>query len=232
MNVSDPLRLHGINVPIGIKDVSPVIWHSLSDGSYEAKEAYQVPKCLQERDRILELGAGIGIITTLMAQVPEVVIWSFDANPATVELAKRVAEANGITNVVFAHGLLSAGSPTKEVFYIREDFWMSSLTEHQGPYLFTIDLQSINIDKFLEQNNINVLVMDVEGAEYQILTDAKLGRIDRIILELHDHIYGLSGVGHIFDAMHQKGFAYDPRGSSGPCILFRKDDGSVRPYVE
>lgn len=230
MNAYDPLRLHGIAVPIRAEDVSPIIWQSLTDGSYEAKEARQVPDSLYAGDRILELGAGIGVITTLMAQVRDVRIWSFDANPATVELAKRVADANGVTNVAFAHGLLSAGPPTTHVFYIREDFWMSSLTEHQGPYLSTMDLQSTNIDQFLMQNDINVLVMDVEGAERQILNDAILQGIDRIILELHDHLYGLSGVRDIFDAMHRKGFAYDPRSSSGPCILFRKDDGSIRPY--
>ncbi len=228
--MNNSLRLHGINVPIGPEDVSSNIWKFLVDGSYEAKEASQVPRCLAESDRILELGTGIGIITTLMAQVPNVEIWSFDANPAIVALAERVAQANGIKNVKFSRGLLSAGPPTNHIFYIREDFWMSSLVERQGPYLSSINLQSINIDRFLEQHDINVLVMDVEGSELQILNDARLNRIDRVILELHDHLYGLSGIKSIFDAMHQRGFAYDPRNSSGHCILFRKDDGNIRPY--
>ncbi len=225
-----PLHLHGINVPIGSGDVSPVIWQALIDGSYEAKEARQVPDCIESGDRILELGTGIGVITTLMARIPDVRIWSFDANPATIALARRVADANGIDNVIFAQGLLSPGAPAPHTFYIRDDFWMSSLIERQGPYGSTIDVQSTDIDGFLTQNAVNVLVMDVEGAERDVLSRSELLGVDRVVLELHDHLYGLAGVRDVFDAMQRKGYAYDPRGSSGPCVLFRKDDGGIRPY--
>jgi len=223
--------LHGINVPIEQRDVSPIIWQALMDGSYESKEAKQVPSCLRPGDRILELGAGIGVITTLMAKVPNVQIWSFDANPSTIELARLVAEANGISNAVFKHGLLSPGAPNVHTFYVRRDFWMSSLSEIQGPYETTLQITSTNIDMFLTENSINVLVMDVEGAERDILKLASLETIDRIILELHDHLYGLAGVRDIFAAMHRHGFAYDPRGSSGPCVLFMRDDGLIRSYA-
>lgn len=230
MIAQTPLHLHGIDVPIGSNDVSPVIWQALTDGSYEAKEARQVPDCIEAGDRILELGTGIGVITTLMARMPDVRIWSFDADPVTIALARRVADANGVNNVTFAQGLLSPGAPATHTFYIRDDFWMSSLSKVQGPYRATMEMQSMDIDGFLMRNAINVLVMDVEGAERDILGRSGLPGVDRIVLELHDHLYGLTGVRDLFDAMHRKGYAYDPRGSSGPCVLFRKDDGGIRPY--
>ncbi len=67
--------------------------------------------------------------------------------------------------------------------------------------------------------------MDIEGAERDLLRDAKLKGVERIFVELHDHLYGLSGVRDITQALAEKGFAYDPRGSRGPCVLFAKDDG-------
>ena len=103
--------IHGIRLPITSEDVSPIIWQALESGKYEAKEARQVRKLLHTGDRVLELGAGIGVITAVMAQTPGVTIWSFDANPHTIELAERVAAANEIDNVTFRQGLLMSGAP-------------------------------------------------------------------------------------------------------------------------
>ncbi|SMO96847.1 FkbM family methyltransferase [Paracoccus laeviglucosivorans] len=222
--------LHGINLPITPDDVSPIIWEALVSGKYEAKEAIQVRRMLRAGDRVLELGAGIGVITTVMATAADVEIWSFDANPHTIALAKRVAAANSVGNVSFGHGLITAGPPAEYTFYIRRDFWMSSMIKEQGPYEGEIPLLSRNIEEFIAEHAINVLVMDIEGAERSLLGAAVLDGIDRVFLELHDHLYGLSGIRDIFTAMAARGFAYDPRNSSGPCVLFTRDDGTMREF--
>lgn len=63
-------------------DVSPVIWQALDNETYEAKEAKWISKAVKPGDRVLELGSGIGIITSLIAQIPDVQVWAFEANPA------------------------------------------------------------------------------------------------------------------------------------------------------
>lgn len=226
----DQIVLHDIRVPITETDVSAVIWHSILSGEYEAKEARSVRSLLRPGDRVLELGTGLGIITTIMAKTSGVRIWSFDANPEVIALARRVLDANDIQNVVLEHGLLTAGRAEDHVFYVRPDFWMSSMIEEQGPYQTTIPLKSANVDDFITKESVNVLVMDIEGAERELLSHARLAGVDRVFLELHDHLYGLAGVRNIFAAMDRLGFSYDPRASSGPCVLFMRDDGLIRPY--
>lgn len=228
--VQQHLMIHGIVVPITKEDVSPVIWNAILSGEYEAKEARHVRTLLRSGDRVLELGAGIGVITSLMAQTPGVHIHSFDANPHVLGIARKVLAANDVRNVVLQHGLLTAGEGEDHIFYLRRDFWMSSMLKEQGPYQSTIPLRSSNIDAFLAENSINVLVMDIEGAERDLLSQARLDGVDRVFLELHDHLYGLTGVRKIFAAMDRLGFSYDPRASSGPCVLFLRDDGRLRPY--
>lgn len=225
-----PRSIHGVILPLGPEDVSPVIWDALVSGSYEAKEARQVARIIHEGDRILELGAGIGVVTAVMARIPGVRIWAFDANPHTVALARRVAEANGITNASFEQAMITTGAPQTFTFYLRRDFWMSSTIEEQGPYEGTIEIASRNLEAFVAEHDVNVLVMDIEGAERWLLGDAPLDGIERVFLELHDHLYGLTGLREIFAAMAAKGFGYDPRGSSGPCVLFTRDDGTPRSY--
>jgi FkbM family methyltransferase len=227
----EPLNIHGIEVPLASDEVSAVIWQALTSGSYEAKEARLVSKAIKPGDRVLELGAGIGIITAIIANIQGVSVWAFEANPSTAVLAKRVIDANCLNNVNFSQGLLKAGEPHTTQFYVRRDLWMSSMDENQGPYEKVIELTSVNIDSFIFRHNINTLVMDIEGAERDLLENAKLPGVERIFLELHDHLYGLSGIRDITHALAVRGYAYDPRGSQGPCVLFSKDDGK-RNYIE
>lgn len=221
----EPLNIHGIDVPLAPKEVSSVIWQALISGDYEAKEARLVIKAVQPGDRVLELGSGIGVITSIIAKIEGTSVWAFEANPSTAVLGQRVIEANQLDNVVFSQGLLTSGEPRTFRFYVREDLWMSSMDEKQGTYEEVIEVTSANIDGFISQHRINALVMDIEGAERDLLQHAELPGIERIFLELHDHLYGLSGIRDISHALGLKGYAYDPRGSRGPCILFNKDEG-------
>lgn len=214
--------VHGIKVPIYHHEVSDVIWQALIQGSYESKEAKWVFKAVQVNDRVLELGVGIGIVSSLIASVQGVEVWAFEANPATFNLAKRVIEANDRTNVSLHQGILSAGEPRVFSFYVREDLWMSSMDIKQGPFNTIIEIHSTNIDDFIASHEINVLVMDIEGAECELLEHADLPGIERIFLELHDHLYGLEGIRRITVALAAKGFAYDPRGSCGACVLCKR----------
>ena len=219
------LEVHGVKLELSRDEVSPTIWQALEDGSYEAKEARSILKAIKPGDRVLELGSGIGIITSIIAGIKDVSVWAFEANPATAALAERVIRENCEDNVAFSQGLLTAHAPHTHAFYVRKDLWMSSMDEQQGPYEHRIDIPSENIDEFIERHEINALVMDIEGAEHDLLQNAKLEGVERIFVELHDHLYSLSGIRDITQALAAKGYSYDPRGSRGPCVLFTKDDG-------
>jgi FkbM family methyltransferase len=225
------LCVHGLTVPLDRSEISPVIWAALSDGTYEQKESYIAPRIARPNDRILELGCGLGIVSTLVSRVPGVSIKAFDANPANIPLAKRVARANSADNIVFAHGLLSAGNPRTLPFYIREDMWMSSLVKEQGPYEKIIDVYTQDIDGYLYDNPTDLIIMDIEGAELALLTGSSLPGVERIFFEIHDHLYLLSDLGRISAALVTQGFSYDPRGSSGALVLYTRDNTprSYRP---
>lgn len=218
------LTVHGVKVPLASTEVSPEIWQALSNGTYEAKEARWVVESVRPHDRVLELGTGIGILTCLIAGIDGVHVWAFEPSPSSVRLAKRVIVANNRSNVTLAQGILAAGDPRELVFYLRKDLWMSSLLEHQEPYYKTLTVTSANIDEFVMKHQVDVVVMDIEGAERDLLIHADLPGVERIFLELHDHLYGLAGIREITCALAAKGFGYDPRGSSGPCVLLSRGD--------
>jgi hypothetical protein len=71
--------------------------------------------------------------------------------------------------------------------------------------------------------------MDIEGAERDLLREAGFPGVERIFMEMHDHLYGLAGIRDMTGALAAKGFAYDPRGSSGSCVLFSRSN-EAREY--
>lgn len=223
------MLIHGVYVPIIPSEVSETIWTALSAGSYEAKEAHWALRAARKGDRILELGAGLGVITTLLASVENARVFAFEADPRVTRLAERTLKFNGASNVELNNGILAAGPSRTYKFFVRDDFWMSSLTEHTAPFVQTEEIHSMDIDAFISETGIDYLVMDIEGAERDLLTTATLPGVERVFIELHDHLYGLHGVNEIIQSMGKKGFVYDPRGSSGACILFSRDR-SERQY--
>jgi len=81
----------------------------------------------------------------------------------------------------------------------------------------------MDIDKFISEHDINLVVMDIEGAELELLSNAKFPGVDRLFVELHDFLYDLEGVRTIMVKLAEKGYAYDPLGSCGACVLFNLD---------
>ena len=84
------LTVHGVRVPISPDEVSAEIWRALQSGSYEANEVRRIARAIRPGDRVLELGAGLGVITSIIASVDDVRVWSFEADPQTTQLAQRV----------------------------------------------------------------------------------------------------------------------------------------------
>ena len=84
----------------------------------------------------------------------------------------------------------------------------------------------MNLDQLLRDEGIDLIVCDVEGAETFLFDDADLSGVDRIFLEMHDHVTGLSGVRRLFATMAGHGFVYDPRHSTGSVVLFQRLGGA------
>ncbi len=144
---------------------------------------------------------------------------------------------NGVERVEVKNGVASVGPAqardAKAEFYARPDFWMSSLSPEPYAYDQVHSVPVLPLDALLRRNAINMIVCDIEGGEVALLPEADLSSVDRIYVEVHDHLTGLSGVKTLFDALSAKGFAYDLRHSCGSVVLFTKL-GSVpdkRPYA-
>ncbi len=65
-------EIQGIKLPHDKDVISKNIKNSIQNGSYEREESEQLKKILQDGERILEIGGGIGYISSLAAKSKQV----------------------------------------------------------------------------------------------------------------------------------------------------------------
>ena len=226
------LEAEGVLIPFDPAIITPAIKHAIESGYFEAEEAAQLPHIVKPEDIVLDIGAGIGFISTLIARRAERVI-SVEANPDLLPFMAALHALNSVKNVSRINAVLGDVEAGLATFYQRNDFWMGSLSKGPNPYKSTVKVPYMALSALLKKEQVSLIVCDIEGAEAFLFNRADLADVDRVYLELHDHITGLKGVADVFAALAAQGLAYDPRYSSGAIVLFRRitQNEVLRPYA-
>lgn len=213
---------YGITFPLDTKIMSPKIVAALASGRYEHKEAGELERLIQPGDRILELGGGLGLISALSARNPNTqAVKVFEANPDLVAYMRKLYELNGISKAIAENAVLLNEPGKKAVeFYLRHDFWASSLSPKPPGYqsVLTVPVRSFNaeIDSFAP----NFIICDIEGGEHDLFLNANLTGVTRVYLELHQNNIGRMGMKRLFDAFSARSFHYDQHHSKAGVVLF------------
>ena len=227
------LETEGVLIPYDPEIITPAIEKAIATGRFEQEEAQELPNIVDFGDNVLEIGAGIGFISTLLARMQKVrKVIAYEANPQLMGFMADLHDLNGVNRIDRRNAVLTNDSDTSKTFYLRDDFWMGSLAEGPNPYSQKVEVPTDPLNDVLRDEEISLIVCDIEGAESFLFDDVDLANVTRVYLELHDHVTGLKGVRSLFEAMNARGFAYDPRNSSKSIVLFRRVDENevLRPY--
>jgi FkbM family methyltransferase len=196
----------------------------LRQNNYEAKESEATLRVVREGDRVIELGAGVGYMSTLVASKRKVAsVHSFEANPALIPYIRRVHQANGLDNAEVTHAILGAAAGQVD-FHVRDDILSSSMTRFEGeepPQTHQIDV--LDAGAVFDDLKPNVLICDIEGAEVDLIPALDLSNLRAAIIELHPQWIGPEGVNKVFSAFMSAGLAYYHRGSQNKVVSFRRD---------
>lgn len=220
----------GIRIPIFPDLMSPKIVCVLQAGTYEQGEAENLGRIIEEGEVILEVGAGIGFISTVAALNPKTSrVEVFEANPDFKQLIETVHRINQVDKVTVNTGVLMHGSPTNTVpFYIRPDFWASSLAPGGGDPPRHVDVPVFDLNATLRRIRPTMIICDIEGGELDLFEHADLTGVTRVMVEIHQNVLGRQKVRRLFDIFSDKGFAYDQDYSHGGVILFTRVDRNLR----
>jgi FkbM family methyltransferase len=219
-------RLNGVDLSLPKGLATPAILEKLADGSYEEDEARSADRCVRKGFRVLELGAGIGYVTSLCAQRagPENVL-SVEANPDLLPVIEANLARNGLSGVSVMHGAVTG--PVEEgamaEFAASEGYTGSSLDgKGRG-----VRVPLISVHDLIRAHKPHVVLMDVEGAEADMFNRPWKCPLRFCVMELHPRKYHARTIKKIVDFMSAMDMTYDPVTSRGKVLGFRKVWGAA-----
>ena len=197
----------GVRLPLKHPAITPPILKDIFFGAYESKEADLVSKMISKDDVVMEIGAGIGFLSTLCAKVTgSDRVFAYEANPQLIDLIKQVNHLNEVTPTI-SNAVLGEGE-NERTFWLEKDYWASSLV--QGTKDATpIQVRQIDLNQEIERIQPSFLILDIEGGEYELLRHARLEPIHKIVIEMHPHVLGYTQVSEILGWLFAAGFALD-----------------------
>lgn len=220
------IRSRGMNIPKHPQLTTGRVRGALREGTYERKECDAVMRVVKAGDRVLELGGGLGYMSTLLSVKKNVErVISYEANPTLIPYIRSVHAANNVQNVEVRNALLSPAAGDPVPFYVRKNFLGSSMDHDADPgsIVETVQIEKHPISDTLADLKPNVLVCDIEGAEAEVLPSGDWSGLRAAIIELHPQWIGPKGVRAVFDAMHAGGLTYFPKASEGKVVTFRRE---------
>jgi len=159
----------------------------------------------EETPLIIDCGAHVGLATLYFARrYPKSTIHAFEADPTIHDILLSNIRNCGLTNV----------TTYAKAVWIHDDGVCFHLSGDDSGHINQKEgtqIPSIRLKRFLEQfDHIEMLKLDVEGAEYEILDDCLpvLNRVQNMIIEVHRLDDDKKSLASIFNVLESTGFQY------------------------
>lgn len=197
--------------------ISRTVRKNILRGSYEREEIDIVLENVRDDDRVLELGASLGgLSSVVLREKPPSAYVCVEANPDMVALLRKNHALNGVRATTIVSGAVTREPHAAERdFYVHGDCWSSSLDAIPGG--LPVRVWTYPFVQLLEEHRPTFLICDIEGGEYELLAEpCDLSGVSRICIELHgddkDKRFGLLAF------LMRQGFMEDERYRKHPLF--------------
>ena len=168
-----------------------------------------------KQPEIVDCGSNIGMATLFFKKVfPECRITAFEPEPETFAILSRNIAMNGLKDVR-AYNAAVSNEEGEISFYSDPEVpgsGMMSMMDARSGMGRTQKVRTVKLSDYLDRE-IDLLKLDVEGAEHQVFQDLegakKMGLIKNMIIEYHHHMNRNSdNLSHILGTLENNGFGY------------------------
>lgn len=219
---------NGVKIPFVPRIITPKIERPMRNNRYESTECATIREILKAGDRVLEFGAGVGLLSTIAAQVEGVEsVTAIEANPELVPVINETHRLNDVSMVELLNGVVVSNQRKRAPFYLRADFWASSMEPDSREYNKKKHLPCFNVQTLIEDKKPTVIVCDIEGGEVGLFDDADLSGVRAIVLEFHPKVYGAEIVEEITQGIEAKGLIFQKPNKPSTVRCFIRDKGAV-----
>ena len=170
--------------------ISDKVVNTIERGAYERFEGRRSKSFIEEGDRIIELGAGLGFLSALIMSQTEVGDYQMvEADPRLRKLMKKTHELNGVEGPATMHTcvatcndeMIAAGAVD---FFVGEKFCASSLLGAKN-LKHSVEVPVVSLPDMIREHRSNVLIADIEGAETDLFNGTPLDGVEKILSLIH-----------------------------------------------
>ncbi len=173
---------------------------------YEIPELRILGQTLESEDRVLEIGGGVGFVSTYVARkCGDANITVVEANPDLIPLIEENHRLNGVGPRII-NAAATPDDRATETFHVAENFWSSSTT---ATGTRKINVPAINTNSLLAECDPTYLIVDIEGAESEIIPTLNLRNVRKLLIELHPQFSSMTAANDVILQLYRKGFVID-----------------------
>lgn len=229
MRQAQHVVINDIILDVEFECISHHMRKRLREGRYEILEANLIPQLLDASDSLLELGGGIGYLSSLLYRLGKcrhlVVV---EAHPELIPVIHKNHSLNSVAATVI-HGLVGLGDSSLPAgFFIRDNFWASSFfppTAQDGKGRL-VEVKRISLSNLLREHNITAVICDIEGGEIGLFGEVDLSRVQKIVVEQHVSVIGEDGVDAVRRQIADQGLSRCEELSFGKIDVFLRPNPS------
>jgi FkbM family methyltransferase len=206
--------------------IIPEVRSAICRGTYSAGTIRLLRDAVRPGDRVLVIGAGLGVVSTLVAQTPGVErVIAVEADTSLHPYLERVHALNDVPWVETVNAVLGDGAKRRVPFFVRRDIRESSLLPSDDLRQQVMMVPVMDLNVILTEEQITLVICDLPATSMQLLGQAQLGSVERIIVPRGGELSQIRNANEISSGLAGQGFAAEERGTAA---LFERKDASVR----
>lgn len=182
----------------------------INEARYEGQEIAGALAVTGPEDRVIELGAGLGIVGAVVQRNAQpAAMVSFEANPEMIPHIEALYALNRIKSKIRLHNKVLIAAPERPEhvsFFLRNSFLGSSLADTEKRETRKVRVPTADYEALRASFAPSVLIMDIEGGELELLRHASLEGLRAMVIEFHPEVYGKSGMRECKNILRDAGF--------------------------
>jgi FkbM family methyltransferase len=167
-------------------------------------------RCQTDAPRILDCGANVGLASLYFKRThPKARITAYEADPALYAMLDANLTSNAAGDVERVHAALWTSTGTLTFCCEGSDSGMIDELPGAVDGLSTT-VPSLRLRDVLEKDTIDLLKLDIEGAEDAVLADCEpvLDRVNALVMDLHEFDPATRQAPRVLERLTRTGFIY------------------------
>jgi len=166
---------------------------------------YESPHPLLDVQRVVDLGANVGYSCVYWCQeYPQCQVTAFEPHPLHLVAMNDNLAGNGFLNRVRV--VAAAAGSRERSSYLTDARSSSTVTDEKAA--FQISVLDIFREPGIATSTIDLLKIDIEGGEYELLTDPRFAQLDvrALVVEWHKTLEHLDGRSWCVQRLQELGY--------------------------